>query len=138
VAEPNGLLDDAVTAVIGGGSTGGVFFALRRAWLQFTGRTDRKQALIDAQEAKVDREWETIRENLKKERQQDKERLDRIERQNEALRFAFHHVAAALIRIDPQNPVLSQAEHMLSTAFPIDFRLLAEQAGRAVDVARGG
>ncbi|MFZ2996296.1 hypothetical protein [Sphingobium sp.] len=126
------IIDDAVQAAAGGGTMGAVFFFLRWTWMQVTGRADRKQMLIDAQEAKVDREWETIREELKAERQADKLRVDRIERQNQALRFAFHHVAAALIRIDPQNPAITQAEQMLATAFPVDFRLLAEQAESAI------
>lgn len=128
------MIDDVAQVAAGGVSFGGGLYMARWLILWLTGRADRKQALIDEQEAKVDREWATMREELKAERQADKLRLDRIEKQNQALRFAFHHVAAALIRIDPQNPALSQAEQMLSQAFPLDFSLIAERAAAAVEV----
>lgn len=129
VSEPT-LLEEGVQIASAGVGVGGGFFALR--WLVgwLTGRMDRRQLLLDAQDERVDREWQKIRERVE-------ERLGKVERQNEALRFAFHHVAGALIRIDPQNPALAQAEQMLSQAFPVDFTLLAERAGSAVDTAGG-
>lgn len=130
MSEPK-LLDDAVSAAATGGGMGAAFFVLRWLWMAVTGRLDRREARIDAQDEKLDMEWQAIREEMKG-------RLDKIERQNEALRYAFHHVAGALIRLDPQNPALAQAEQMLAAAFPVDFRLLAEQAGAALDKNAGG
>lgn len=123
------LLEESVKVASGAAGAGGGFFALR--WLigWLTGRMDRRQTLLDAQDERVDREWQKIRERVET-------RLDKVEQQNEALRFAFHHVAGALIRIDPQNPALAQAEQMLAQAFPIDFTILTAQAEAALEHAQ--
>ncbi|NIJ18482.1 hypothetical protein FHS95_000151 [Sphingomonas naasensis] len=120
VSDP-GILDEAVTAAATGSGVGGGFFALRWLVQWLTGRLDKRQALLDAQDERVDREWQKIREKVEA-------RLDKVELQNEALRFAFHHVAAALIKVDPTNPALAQAEQMLSAAFPLDLRLMTDRA----------
>lgn len=127
------FVDEAAKIAGIGVSGGGGFYIMRWVWTQLTGRLDRRQAIIDRQEERADREWEKIRNSLES-------RLAAIERQNEALRFSFHHVAGALIRLDPQNPALAQAEQILAQAFPLDFRILAAQAEVSVsaDHALGG
>lgn len=124
------LLEESIQIGSAAAGAGGGFFLLRWVFDRVVARLDRRQANLDAQDERVDREWQKIREKVE-------QRLDRVERQNEALRFAFHHVAGALIRIDPQNPALAQAEQMLAQAFPIDFALLGERAGAALDKAQG-
>jgi len=120
------LIDGAVTAAAGGGGFAGAFLALRWLVNWLTGRMDRRQALLDQQDARIDQEWKQIRDEMK-------ERLDKIETQNGALRVAFHHVAGALVRVDPSNPALLLAEQILAQAFPLDLNALAAQAGAAID-----
>ncbi len=121
------FVESAVQAAASGGGFAGVFLFLRWAVAVLTGRADKREQKLDAQDARLDAEWKQIREDMKR-------RLERIEKQNEALRFAFHHVAGALIRVDPNNPALAQAETLLNQAFPVDFRLIAERAGAALDL----
>lgn len=132
MADP-GILDEAVTAAATGTGVGGGFFALRWLVLWLTGRLDKRQALLDAQDERVDREWQTIREELKAKNAALDQRLDQIEQQNNALRFAFQHVAGALVRIDPKNEALIIADRILAAAFPADFSLGVAMAGAALD-----
>jgi len=104
-------------------------------WL--TARHDRRESNLERQEGSIDEQWRALREELNRDRAEVrreaaaiKSRVAAMERQNEALRYAFHHVAGALIRLDPTNPALAQAEQMLARAFPLDFTLLGEDAPR--------
>jgi len=124
LAEP-GLIDDVASAGAFGASGGGVFFILRWLWLAVTGRLDRREARLDALDVKVDLEWQKIREELQG-------RLGKLEQQNEALRFAFHHVSVELIRHAPESPALRIAQQLLSQAFPIDLNDLAYRAEEAL------
>lgn len=123
VTEP--FVEDAVQIGASAAGLGGGFYAIRWLILWLTGRADRRQDSLDQQDERIDREWQKIREKIEI-------RMEKVERQNEALRFAFHHVAGALVRIDPRNPALRQAEQVLEQAFPIDFGLMAERAEAAL------
>ncbi|MBY8826129.1 hypothetical protein [Sphingomonas colocasiae] len=129
--DDGGIVDNAVQIAAGGAGAGGGFYAIRWFFQWITGRLDRRQDLLDAQDQRVDREWQAIREELKADNDRMKARLEAISRQNEAIRFAFHHVAAALIRIDPKNPALIQAEQMLAKAFPVDFGMMLDRIDAA-------
>lgn len=122
------IVESLARMAAGGLGVGGGWFMLRWVIDKITARLDRRQQQLDIQDEKLDQEWKAIREELKL-------RVDKIEKQNEALRFAFHHVAGALIRIDPQNPALKQAEQLLAQAFPIDLTLLADRAAAALDLS---
>lgn len=125
------VLDNAVQVAAGGAGAGGGFFALRWLVNWFTGRLERREELLDKQDERVDREWQKLREELKADNEAMKLRLAEIGRQNEAIRFAFHHVAAALIKVDPKNPALIQAEQMLAKAFPVDFGMMLDRIDAA-------
>lgn len=129
------LVEDVAQAAAGGASLGGGFFLLRWLITAITGRMDRKQADLDAQDARLDAEWRAIREELKAKIAKMEAAQEVQARQNEALRFAFHHVAAALIKVDPGNPALANAEQRLNQAFPVDFDILAQQAADALDMS---
>jgi hypothetical protein len=118
---------EGVAQAAGGGlGVGGGIWFVRWFILWLSARHDSKQAALDAQDERIDQEWKKIREELKAE-------VGAIRRQNEALRFAFHHVAGALIRLDPRNPALIQAEQLLAQAFPIDLQMVADRAAAALD-----
>jgi hypothetical protein len=134
MSDPN-LYDDAVSAASAGGGFATALLAGRWLINWFTARMDRKQALLDAQEVKTDLEWQAIREELRADNTEMKRRIAVIERQTDALRYSFHRVAGELTRIDPQNPALQEVDRVLSQAFPIDFSMLAERAGAAIDLA---
>lgn len=129
------MLETALSAAAGGGSFAGVLLFARWVIVWLTGRHDRRQALLDEQDLKQDLAWKAIREELKEQIAGLSKQVETIGRQNNALRIAFHHVAGALIHVDPTNPALIQAEKILSQAFPLDLSMLAEQAGRALDRA---
>lgn len=132
MSEPS-MMETAAEVAAGGAGFGGAFAAFWWLINWFTGRADKRQAVLDAQEEKVDQDWRAIREELHAANAATNRKLAAIEKQNEALRFAFHHVAGALIRIDPKNPALVQAEQLLAQAFPIDFGMLAARAEAALD-----
>lgn len=129
----DGLIDNAVQVAAGGAGAGGSFFALRWLVQWFTGRLERREQLLDKQDERVDREWQKLREELKTDNDAMKQRLEQIAKQNEIIRFAFHHVTAALIRVDPRNPALTQVETLLAQAYPIDFNMLVTRAESALD-----
>ncbi|RSU21195.1 hypothetical protein [Sphingomonas koreensis] len=127
------ILEEGAKIASAGVGVGGGFFALR--WLVgwLTGRMDRRQEVLDAQEGSIDQEWKDLREELKRDNADLKRRMDSVETQNSALRRAFNHVAGALIRIDPLNAALAQADQMLTQAFPLDFSLTTERAEAALN-----
>lgn len=120
------MVDDIASAASFGSGFGAVFFALRWVVMWASGRADRRQDRLDAEDARLNGEWREIRNEMKG-------RMATIERQSAALRFAFHHVSAALMQLDPQNPALLRAEQALAVAFPLDFSLVTEMAGAALD-----
>jgi len=127
------MIDDVLSAGSAGAGIGTAFFLGRWIITWFTARFDRRQAVLDAQDGQIDQEWSELREELKRDKAEMKKHLTRIERQNEALRFSFHHVAAALMKVDPLNPALALAEQLLTQAFPLDLRFTAERAAFALD-----
>ncbi|UIJ43736.1 hypothetical protein LZK98_11605 [Sphingomonas cannabina] len=129
------LLDLGVQAAAGGGSFALTLYAIRWALNWLTGRVDRREALVQAQEEKVDREWQAIREALEGRIEKLEAQVDKVTRESEAYRLAFHHVAKALVAADPNHPALTIADQILSVAFPLDLRTLAERADLALDRA---
>ena len=132
MSEPT-LLEESVQIASASAGVGGglIFMRWLIGWL--TGRADKRQEVLDAQEGSIDQQWTAFREELKGENADLKRRVGAVETQNTALRRAFNHVAGALIRLDPMNPALAQADQMLAQAFPLDFNLAADRADAALD-----
>ena len=122
------LIGDVLSAGSAGAGIGTAFLIGRWVITWLTARFDRRQAVLDAQDGQIDQEWSALREELKRDKAEMKKHLTRIERQSEALRFSFHHVAAALMKVDPHNPALAQAEQLLAQAFPLDLRFATDRA----------
>src|SRR3546814_5269209 len=61
MAEPNGVVDTAVAAASAGGGFAGVLLASRWLLNWITGRYDKRAERIDAQDEKVDLQWQAIR-----------------------------------------------------------------------------
>ncbi|RYG90104.1 MAG: hypothetical protein EON59_00555 [Alphaproteobacteria bacterium] len=127
------IIDEVATAAGAGGGIGAVLLAGRYLINWFTGRIDRRQEALDAQDSKIDLEWQQLREELKAANLEMKRRVDQIEQQNNALRYAFQHVAGALVKVDPTNPALARAEHVLAQAFPLDLSFMVDRAELALD-----
>lgn len=130
MADPT--LDSAIAAASAGGGFASVLLAGR--WLigWLTGRHEARANRLDAQEAKIDLEWQEIRE------QQDARiddltlRLKKIERDVHVMLLAYQHVSGALIRIDPQNEALDRAGAILRAVFPIDLSTAVARAEAAL------
>ncbi len=103
----------------GGGGFAAAWIAIQRLLNWVTGRIDRRQDNLDAQEDRVDREWQAIREDLDRKLAVMEVRFETVERKNDALRNAVHHLSGALIRLDPTNPALLIAEQALAAVFPM-------------------
>lgn len=129
MSDPSAI-DELKTVAVGGGSFGGVFFALRWLVNWVTKRLDRRQERLDAEHNALDMGWKEYRLHTEK-------RLAAVEKQNRALHLAFQHVSAALIRVEPQNPALTVAERIMAAAFPDDFSLAAAMAAGAIDRTEG-
>ncbi len=123
----------AGSAVGWGGGFGAAFFIFRWFVRWWTERLDKRQANLDAQEQRADDEWRKIRQELRDELDDARAWRARLETQNNTWRAVFHHVATALIKVDPRNPALIEAEQVLAQAFPLDLSLLAERAEAALD-----
>jgi len=112
--------------VAGGAGMGGGFFAVRWVVMTLIGRADRRQQLLDDEHAVLDMSWKDYRLHLE-------QRFKEIDRQNQALRLSFEHVAGALIRVDPQNPALALADRVMAQAFPMDFTFSLARVDAAID-----
>lgn len=128
-------LKDAIGVGVGGGGT---FYALRWIMTWLAGRADKRQAALDDEHAALDMSWKDYRLFLERERRHLAERVEVVERQGRAAFLAFQHVAAALIRHDPQDPALQTADRIMASAFPLDFSVSMARAGGALDQASGG
>lgn len=135
-AEPNNIVDSAVTAASAGGGFAGVLLAVRWLLNWLTGRLDARAARIDAQDKKVDLEWQQIREGLRSENDALRtdvtalaERITSAESKiaSQTVRigqqeFVLKLVITELDRVDPGNAVAKQArillEHVQPAAFP--------------------
>ena len=135
--DDGGFASDVAQAAAGGLSAGGGFFAVRWLVQVITKWSERREARLNAQEARADKEWQNIREEIKQQLADANKRLGVVERQNVALRRAFNHVAGALIRVDPQHAALAEADQLLATSFPVDFDLTAARAEGALDQVQG-
>lgn len=124
---------DLKDVALGGGTLGGTFFAMWKLLAWLTGRHDRRQALLDAQDERQDREWQKLRENLEGVVQRHEARIAALESKNEALRLVIHHLAGALVRVDPDNPALALADQILAVAFPVDLAMLSQRAEIALE-----
>src|SRR3546814_15748680 len=62
MSEPKGVVDTAVAAASAGGGFAGVLLASRWLLNWITGRYDKRAERIDAQDEKVDLQWQAIRE----------------------------------------------------------------------------
>src|SRR3546814_7331275 len=103
MAEPNGVVDTAVAAASAGGGFAGVLLASRWLLNWITGRYDKRAERIDAQDEKVDLQWQAIREAYA--------------RDNETLRKDMAAIAARLTKaeatIAAQAVRLGQQEFVL-------------------------
>lgn len=133
-----GLAKDVAQTAAAGFSAGGGFVAIRWLVQIVTRWSERREARLNAQEDRADKEWQNIREEIKQQLADANKRLGIVERQNVALRRAFNHVAAALIRTDPQHNALAEADQLLAASFPVDFGLTAARAEGALDQVQGG
>lgn len=125
--EPS-ILDQAVSGASAGGGIGAVLLGGRWLINWITGRHDRRQDALDAQDSKIDLEWQKLREEMKADNAKTKQRLDAIDAQNQVLRLAVQHAVAALVKVDPDNPALARIEHMLAQAFPLDLSFAVDRA----------
>lgn len=114
------MLGAGVHAAGWGSGFGATFLALRWLLLWLTGRFDRRQALLDEQEARADAEWKEIREEMKGELAELRRRDEQRERENQGLRLAFEIVANIVRRTDADNPELHRAEQLLEAGFHLD------------------
>ncbi|MCJ8159902.1 hypothetical protein [Sphingomonas sp. LaA6.9] len=123
-------LEDLKQWVAAGGSAGAVFgavfFALRWFVNWIAERHDKRQASLDAEHAELDQSWKSYRLVLERE-------LGTIKRELNAVRFAFQRVSAALIEVDPTNPAIAEAAHIMAIAFPADFSLDVARAEAALN-----
>jgi hypothetical protein len=118
---PSPDLEGIAEMAVGGGSVGGGFFALRWLVNWLTMRADKRQAQLDHEHSALDMSWKEYRLFLEA-------RMKRLETQNEALRLAFQHATAALIRHDPSDPALLVIERIMARAFPLDFGVVTTLA----------
>ena len=135
--DESALASDVAQAAAGGFSLGTGFFAVRWLVQIVTRWSERREARLNAQEDRADREWQNIREEIKQQLADANKRLGTVERQNVALRRAFNHVAGALIRLDPQHAALAEADQLLASSFPVDFDLTAARAEGALAQVQG-
>jgi hypothetical protein len=130
------LIEDAVQVAAGATGLGGGLYGLRWLINWLTQWSERRAARLDVQEERADQEWKAIREEIMRQLAGALGRVDKVEQQNMGLRRAFNHVAAALIRIDPQHRALAEADRILALAFPDDFEIPAARAEAAIDRAQ--
>lgn len=124
----DGLTEDVIKVGAAAASAGGGLYMVRWFVMWVTGLHRHRQALLDAQDARLDKEWKEIRIAMQ-------ERLDRLESQNRALLYGFQHVSGALTKIDPDNPALEAAHRFVESTFPLDMRELVGRAAHALDEA---
>jgi hypothetical protein len=136
--DESGLASDVAQAAAGGFSLGTSFFAVRWLVQIVTRWSERREARLNAQEDRADRDWHQIREEIKQQLADALKRLGTVETQNAALRRAFNHVAGALIRLDPQHAALAEADQLLASSFPVDFDLAVARAEGALGQSKGG
>ncbi|MDF0540773.1 hypothetical protein PX699_00325 [Sphingobium sp. H39-3-25] len=130
------LFEDAVQVAAGATGLGGGLYGLRWLINWLTQWSERRAARLDVQEERADQQWKEIRETIRRQLADAQSRLEKVEQQNMAMRRAFNHLAAALIRIDPQHRALAEADRILALAFPDDFEIAAARAEAALDRAQ--
>lgn len=109
----------ATDAAIGGGTFAAVWAGIKWLAAFITGRQDKREADLNAREARLDAEEAAQVKALK-------DRLDRLEqtqaaqgRELEAHRVAIGILVAKVARDDPAAPELKQVADILGAAFPI-------------------
>ncbi|MBB5684282.1 hypothetical protein [Sphingobium boeckii] len=113
------------------GEIGGVFAGLTALLVAFGGgakwilgwterRAASRSAKLDAWHAELKDRQEQLDAAEAEYQARIEARLKDLERENRALRMAFHLVGPTLRQIDPHNQQLAQAEALLSAAFPLD------------------
>jgi hypothetical protein len=115
---------------------GGGFFLMRWIFDKVVARLDRRQTLLDTQEAKVDREWQTIREELRSRLSVLEEEGRKRAEENIALRLAFEIVAGELRARDPGNHALHRAEQILAAGFPLIPKVPSDMAATLETIDR--
>lgn len=135
MAEPSGIVEGAVNAASAGGGFAGVLLAGRWLLNWLTGRFDKRQEMLDAQDARVDQEWRAIRESMRAEIDALKAAKAVFERRlttaegliaTQTVRlgqqeFVLKLVITELDRVDPGNAVAKQAKILLEQVQPAAF-----------------
>ena len=127
----------AADAAIGGGSFAAVWAGFKWVAGFITGRQDKREADLNAREARLDAEEAAQVTALK-------ERLDRLEktqaaqgRELEAHRVAIGILVAKVAREDPAAPELRQVADILGAAFPIHLHTPTDMTDTLEQLKRG-